>query len=504
MENTQHDENKLIAQRREKLDELRSQGFAYPNDFRRDSLAGELEDEYSQKDAQWFTDNPKTVSVAGRLMAKRVMGKASFTQLQDQSGDIQLFLQRDALGEDDYAKFKQLDIGDIVGATGELFLTRTGELTIRVSRMQLLTKSLRPLPEKYHGLADQELKYRQRYVDLIVNKKSRETFRVRSEVINYFRQFLNQRGYIEIESPMMQSIPGGALAKPFVTYHHALDIDLYMRVAQELFIKRALVGGFDKVFEINRVFRNEGLSTRHNPEFTMLEYNEAYVDYHDYMDMTEEMLRGVVEHVLGTALVNYQGNAYDFSKPFERMTLFDSILKYNPEISADHLLDISQARKLAIDLQVDVKNDDGIGKLQAEIFEATVEEHLKDPTYITSYPAEVSPLSRPDDNNPLITDRFELFIGGRELVNGFSELNDPEAQAQRFKEQSELKDSGDDEAMYFDHDYIRALEYGLPPNAGGGIGIDRLIMLLTDSASIRDVIMFPHMRPEALHAGSDE
>ena len=496
MEETVQDENKLIAQRREKLDELRSVGIAYPNDFRRDSLAAQLQAQYNEKEKQWFVDNTIVVSVAGRILAKRIMGKASFTQLQDQSGAIQLFLQRDNLGEENYAKFKQYDVGDIVGAKGELFITKTGELSIRVKQLNLLTKSLRPLPEKFHGLADQELKYRQRYVDLIVNEKSRETFRIRSKVISYFRRFLDEKGYIEIESPMMQSIPGGATAKPFVTHHHALDIDLYMRVAQELYIKRAMVGGFDKVYELNRVFRNEGLSTRHNPEFTMLEYNEAYVDYNDYMDMTEQMLRGVVEHVLGTTIVEYQGESYDFGQAFERLTLFDSILRFNPDVTAEQLLDIDQAKQLAASLKIEVGDDFGLGKIQAEIFEATVEENLKNPTYITAYPTEISPLSRPDDNNPLITDRFELFIGGRELVNGFSELNDPEIQAQRFKEQSELKDSGDDEAMYFDADYIRALEYGLPPNAGGGIGIDRLIMLLTDSASIRDVIMFPHMRPE--------
>lgn len=497
MEDAVQDENILITQRREKLNEMRSQGKAYPNDFRRDSTAGEVRHHYGEHDNEWFTENSVTVSVAGRVMAKRVMGKASFSQLQDESGEIQLFLQRDILGEDEYASFKQYDIGDIVGASGELFITRTGELSIRVQRLRLLTKSLRPLPEKYHGLADQELKYRQRYVDLIVSEKSRNTFRIRSKVIRYFRDFLDQRGYIEIESPMMQSIPGGATAKPFVTHHHALDIDLYLRVAQELYIKRCIVGGFEKVYELNRVFRNEGLSTRHNPEFTMLEYNEAYVDYNDYMDMTEDMLRGVVQHVMGSTEIEYQGETYDFGQPFERLTLFDSILKYNPQITAEQLHDIDQARALAIKHNIEIGESDGLGKIQTDIFEATVEEHLKNPTYITSYPAEVSPLSRPDDANPEVTDRFELFIGGRELVNGFSELNDPEVQAQRFRAQNDLKEAGDDEAMYFDADYIRALEYGLPPNAGGGIGIDRLIMLLTNSASIRDVILFPHMRPEA-------
>ena len=497
MEEQIQDENKLIAQRREKLDELRAQGNAYPNDFRRNSMAAGLHEQYAKNEKQWFDNNIVTVKVAGRLIAKRIMGKASFARLKDQSGEIQLFLQRDNLGEDIYNQFKQYDIGDIVGVEGELFQTKTGELTIRVKRIRLLTKSLRPLPEKFHGLADQELKYRQRYVDLIVNESSREVFRTRAKVINYFRQFLNERDYLEIESPMMQSIPGGATAKPFVTHHNALDIELFMRVAQELYVKRTIVGCFDKVYELNRVFRNEGLSTRHNPEFTMLEYNEAYVDYNDYMDMTEQMIRGVVEHVLGTTTVEYQGETYDFGKSFERLTLFDSILKFNPNIIADQLNDIEQARQIAKNLKIEIQDDYGLGKIQTEIFEATVEDKLKDPTFITSYPAEVSPLSRPDDSNPEITDRFELFIGGRELVNGFSELNDPEIQAQRFKQQVALKDSGDDEAMYYDKDYIRALEYGLPPNAGGGIGIDRLVMLLTDSASIRDVILFPHMRPEA-------
>jgi len=426
------DENKLIAQRREKLAEL---GNAYPNDFRRDALAGELQQKYANNAKEWFDQNNITAKVAGRFMAKRIMGKASFARLQDQSGELQLFLQRDALGEEIYAQFKQFDIGDIVGVEGELFITKTGELSLRVKQIRLLTKSLRPLPEKFHGLADQEMKYRQRYVDLIVNEKSRETFRIRSSVINYFREFLNKQGYIEIESPMMQSIPGGATAKPFVTHHNALDIELFMRVAQELYIKRTIVGSFDKVYELNRVFRNEGLSTRHNPEFTMLEYNEAYVDYNDYMDMTEEMLRGVVEHVLGTTTINYQGESYDFNKPFERLTMFESILKFNPDINSDQLSSFEEARKIAQNLNIEIKDDYGLGKIQTEIFEATVEDQLKDPTYITSYPAEVSPLSRPDDNNPDVTDRFELFIGGRELVNGFSELNDPEVQSMRFKQQ---------------------------------------------------------------------
>ncbi len=490
------DENTLIAQRREKLSALRERGNPFPNDFRRKQEAADLLSGYAEKDPAYFDDNTVEVSVAGRMLVKRVMGKASFCKIQDSSARIQLFLQRDALGVDAYQDFKQMDVGDILGAEGTLFITKTGELSVRVSRLRLLTKSLRPLPEKWHGLTDQEQRYRQRYVDLIINDDTRRTFRIRAAMIAYLRRFLDQRGYLEIESPMMQVIPGGAAAKPFITHHNALDMDLYLRIAQELPIKRCLVGGLDKVYELNRIFRNEGLSTRHNPEFTMLEYNEAYVDYHGYMDMTEDMIRSMAQSVLGTTEISYQGEALDFGRPFDRLPLIESILHYAPNISADDLATREAAKALAEQHNIEVKAEHGLGKIQMELFDVLVEDKLRHPTFITEYPTEVSPLSRRSDDNPDVTERFELFIGGREIANGFSELNDAEDQVMRFREQVEQKDAGDDEAMYFDADYIRALEYGLPPNSGGGIGIDRLVMFFTDSASIRDVILFPHMRPE--------
>ncbi|MDP0596631.1 MAG: lysine--tRNA ligase, partial [SAR86 cluster bacterium] len=423
-------------------------------------------------------------------------GKASFVQLQDTSGQIQLFVTRDELDEGFYnEQFKKWDIGDIIGASGVLFKTQTGELSIRVSDIKLLTKSLRPLPEKFHGLTDQETIYRQRYVDLIMNEGSRKVFQRRSEIISYIRQFFISHSYLEVETPMMQVIPGGAAAKPFVTHHNALDMDLYLRIAPELYLKRLVVGGFDKVFEINRNFRNEGLSPRHNPEFTMIEFYEAYANYHDYMDLTESLFKGIAIDVCKSAKITYQGDEFDFSKPFERLSVFDSILKYNPNISVSDLSE-ANARNTANNLGIHLKENWGLGKIQIEIFEAVVEEKLIQPTFITEYPTEVSPLARRNDQDSFITDRFELFIGGREIANGFSELNDPEDQAQRFKDQVSEKDAGDDEAMHYDADYIRALEYGMPPTAGEGIGIDRLVMLFTDSASIRDVLLFPHMRPE--------
>ena len=492
-----NDENTLIAQRREKLNALRKKGNPFPNDFRREHMAADLLSAYGQNDAAYFDDNEILVSVAGRMMVKRVMGKASFCKIQDSSGRIQLFLQRDAIGADEYQAFKHLDVGDIIGAEGGMFVTKTGELSVRVSRLQLLTKSLRPLPEKWHGLTDQEQRYRQRYVDLIINDDTRRTFRIRAAMISFLRNFLDVRGYLEIESPMMQSIPGGAAARPFVTHHNALNMDLYLRIAQELPIKRCLVGGIEKVYEMNRIFRNEGLSTRHNPEFTMLEYNEAYVDYHDYMDLTEEMVRSMAQSVLGTAQISYQGEALDLGKPFARQPLVESILKHNPELSAADIETRECAKTLADSLKIEVKPEHGLGKIQMALFDELVEDKLRQPTFITEYPTEVSPLARRSGSNPDVTERFELFIGGREIANGFSELNDSEDQAMRFREQLAQKDAGDHEAMYYDADYIRALEYGLPPNAGGGIGIDRLVMLFTDSASIRDVILFPHMRPES-------
>lgn len=490
------DENSLIAQRRAKLAKLRENGIAFPNDFRRNCVAAELHAEYGEKENEFFEQNPRRVAVAGRLMAKRVMGKASFVQLLDMSGKLQLFLQRDSLPDGVYEDFKTWDMGDIIGAQGVLFRTKTGELSVKVDELRLLTKSLRPLPEKFHGLADQETCYRQRYIDLIMNDVTRNTFRVRTAIVDYLRQFLNARDFVEVETPMMQVIPGGATARPFITKHNALDMDLFLRVAPELYLKRLVVGGFERVYEINRNFRNEGLSTRHNPEFTMLEFYQAYADYHDLMDLTEEMLRGLTQKVLGKSEVDYQGDTYDFGKPFTRLSVKDAILKFNPQLSANDISEVDTARKVCEGLSIPVKASFGLGKLQIEIFEKTVEQRLTDPTFITAYPTEVSPLARRNDSDPFVTDRFEFFVGGREIANGFSELNDAEDQAERFRKQVEDKDAGDLEAMHFDADYIRALEHGMPPTAGEGIGIDRLAMLLTNSPSIRDVLLFPHMRAQ--------
>ncbi|OOG28649.1 lysine--tRNA ligase [Thioalkalivibrio denitrificans] len=491
------DEHKLIAQRREKLMKLRERGVAFPNDFRRNVMAGQLHAEYGDKPAGFFEENSIRVAVAGRMMAKRIMGKASFTQILDMSGRIQLFVQRDSLPEGAYSDFKTWDVGDILGAEGTLFKTKTGELTVNVDTLRLLTKSLRPLPEKFHGLSDTETRYRQRYVDLIMNDPVRETFRTRTRVIQFMRHFLDQRGFLEVETPMMQAIPGGATARPFATHHHALDMQLFLRIAPELYLKRLVVGGFERVYEINRNFRNEGLSTRHNPEFTMLEFYEAYATYRDLMDLTEDMLRDLTLEVLGTTVVHYQGESYDFERPFNRMTVKESILHHNPDLSEADLEDLARARTVAAGLGIPLKEGYGLGKIWVEIFEKTVEDNLKDPTFITAYPTEVSPLARRNDEDPFVTDRFEFFVGGREIANGFSELNDYEDQAERFRRQVQEKEAGDDEAMHFDADYLRALEHGMPPTAGEGIGIDRLVMLLTDSPSIRDVLLFPHMRPES-------
>lgn len=490
----EQDEHNLITQRRAKLAALREQGIAFPTDFRRNVMAGELHAEYGDKDNAYFEENPRRVSVAGRMMAKRVMGKASFAQLLDMSGRIQVFIRSDALPEGLYEGFKGWDIGDILGAEGVLFRTKTGELSVKADKLRLLTKSLRPLPEKFHGLADQETRYRQRYLDLIMNEISRKTFRVRTAIINHIRGFLNERGFLEVETPMMQLIPGGATARPFATYHNALDMELFLRIAPELYLKRLVVGGFERVYEINRNFRNEGLSTRHNPEFTMLEFYEAYADYNDLMNLTETLLRGMARDILGTTTVVYQDEDYDFAKPFRRMTVKESILQFNPGMSTADLEEIGRARAAAERLAVPLKDDYGLGKIQIEIFEKTVEHRLKDPTFVTAYPTEVSPLARRNDADPSVTDRFEFFVGGREIANGFSELNDAEDQAERFRKQVQEKEAGDEEAMHFDEDYIIALEHGLPPTAGEGIGIDRLVMLLTDSPSIRDVLLFPHMR----------
>ncbi len=492
----EQDENEQIALRRQKLAELRQLGNPFPNDFRRNVVAGELHAEYGEKDPAEIDTRNIRVKVAGRMMTRRVMGKASFAHLQDMSGRIQVYVTRDAVGEERYEKFKKWDIGDIIGAEGVLFKTKTGELSVKVDDARLLAKALRPLPEKYHGLSDTETKYRQRYLDLIMSEVTRKTFRTRTAIVSYIRNFLDGRGYLEVETPMMQVIPGGATARPFVTHHHALDMSLFLRVAPELYLKRLIVGGFEKVYEINRNFRNEGLSTRHNPEFTMLEFYQAYADYRDLMSLTEEMLRGLAEEVMGTETISFQGEQLDFGKPFRRMTLKDAILHFNPDIRDSDLESMDALRKIAARLEIPVKKTYATGKMQLELFEKTVESRLKDPTFITSYPTEVSPLARRNDNDPNVTDRFELFVGGREIANGFSELNDAEDQAERFRKQVEEKVAGDEEAMHFDEDYIRALEHGMPPTAGEGIGIDRLVMLFTDSPSIRDVLLFPHMRPE--------
>ncbi|MEQ8427728.1 MAG: lysine--tRNA ligase [Gammaproteobacteria bacterium] len=489
------DENDLIAQRRQHLQQLRQEGHAFSNDFRRDSLSADLVASYNDKSKEELEAEPVRVAVAGRMMSRRVMGKAAFAHVQDMSGKIQLYVRRDDLEEDVYnQQFKKWDIGDIIGATGTIMKTNKGELSVHVDNIRLLTKSLQPLPEKYHGLTDQETRYRQRYVDLIMNEETRRTFLLRSQIIDFIRAYLKLENYLEVETPMMHVIPGGARARPFITHHNTLDMDLYLRIAPELYLKRLVVGGFERVFEINRSFRNEGLSPRHNPEFTMLEFYQAYADYEDLMNLTEDMLRKMTSALFDSNVIEYQGESYDFSKPFERMTVFDSILKFNPDISAEALGSLDEVRQIAERLGITIEPGAGLGKLQLEIFESTVEAKLIAPTFITHYPTEVSPLARMSDADPFVTDRFELIIGGREIANGFSELNDPEDQAERFRKQVEDKAAGDQEAMHFDEDYITALEYGMPPTAGEGIGIDRLVMLFTNMASIRDVILFPHMR----------
>lgn len=492
------EENEQIAQRREKLSALRETGNAFPNQFRPDKQAAELHAEFGEIDGEELKERGFRVSVAGRMMTRRIMGKASFATLRDGSGDIQVYVKRDSLAEGVYNEaFKKWDIGDVVGASGTMFRTRTGELSVEVDNIELLTKSLRPLPEKFHGLADQELRYRHRYVDLIVNQESREVFRKRSAVVRGIRTFLEERQFLEVETPMMQPIAGGAAARPFMTHHNALDMELYLRIAPELYLKRLTVGGFERVFEINRNFRNEGLSTQHNPEFTMLEFYWAYADYHDLMDLTEAMFRQLARDITGAEQFIYQGLEIDFGKPFVRMSVRESIAHYNPNLSSDDIDDIEALTAFAKTLGIECKADWGLGKIQIEVFEKTVEDQLKDPTFITAYPTEVSPLSRRNDDNPFVTDRFELFVAGREIANGFSELNDAEDQAERFMAQVASREAGDDEAMFYDEDYVMALEYGMPPTAGEGVGIDRLVMLLTDSPSIRDVLLFPHMRRKA-------
>lgn len=510
MTDQQNDENRLIAERRAKLSAIREncESNGFPNNFRREHYADELQQQYGEQDKETLAEQQNQVSIAGRIMAKR----GPFLLLQDMSGRIQSYASKDAQ-KDIKARYGSLDIGDIIGVSGALHKSGKGDLYVDMANYQLLTKALRPLPEKFHGLSDQETKYRQRYVDLITSEKTRETFRIRSALINGIRNYLTERNFIEVETPMLQVIPGGASAKPFTTHHNAMDIDMYLRIAPELYLKRLVVGGFERVFEINRNFRNEGLSTRHNPEFTMLEFYQAYADYHDLMNLTEDMLRTLAQDILGSAkLVNTVRNAdgevveekhYDFGQPFARLSMGDAILKYWPDANAEAIRDpqnhLPELKAMAKQLHIKEPEVEGIwgpGKYLCEIFEATAEEQLEQPTFITEYPWEVSPLARRNDANPFITDRFEFFVGGRELANGFSELNDAEDQAERFRKQVQEKDAGDDEAMHYDEDYIRALEHGLPPTAGQGIGIDRLAMLFTDSPTIKDVILFPHMKPE--------
>jgi len=490
------DENQIFAERRSKLSAIRQAGVAFPNDFERKHLAGDLHAEFGEKTHDELESLQIHIAVAGRMMLKRVMGKASFATVQDMSGRIQLFISNGDTGEEAHNAFKHYDLGDILGAVGVLFKTKTGELSVRVTQVRLLTKALRPLPEKFHGLSDQEQKYRQRYLDLITNEDTRKVFMTRTKIIQAIREFFIRHGYLEVETPMMHSIPGGAAAKPFETHHNALDMKMYLRIAPELYLKRLVVGGFEKVFEINRNFRNEGLSTRHNPEFTMLEFYEAYRDYRYLMDFSETLFREVAQKVLGKTLISYQGKELDLGKPFHRLTMVQAIQKYHPQFTTTQLNDREFVVAELQDLKAKYKTQDGIGGLQLSLFEELAEAQLFEPTFIVDYPVEVSPLARSSDANPAITERFELFIVGREIANGFSELNDAEDQAARFDAQVAAKDAGDEEAMFKDNDYVRALEYGLPPTAGEGIGIDRLVMLLTDSASIRDVILFPQMRPE--------
>ena len=496
----QQDENHLIAERRGKLAAIRERGVAFPNDFVPADRAEPLHKRFGEQDQATLAAAAHPASVAGRMMLKRVMGKASFATLQDSTGRIQIYLDRNSLGEENYDDFKQWDIGDIIAITGHVFKTNKGELSIHAATARVLAKSLRPLPDKFHGIADQELRYRQRYVDLIMTEQTRHTFAARSKAISAIRQTMVDAGFLEVETPMLHGIPGGAAAKPFITHHNALDMEMFLRIAPELYLKRLVVGGFERVFEINRNFRNEGVSPRHNPEFTMMEFYAAYTDYQWLMDFTEQIIRAAAVHACGTATLTYQGRELDLSKPFHRRTIVQSILEHAPQFTETQLGDAdfvrTELKKCGVDVNAPTLARAGLGALQLALFEETAESQLWEPTYIIDYPIEVSPLARESDTRPGITERYELFITGREIANGFSELNDPEDQAARFHAQVQAKDAGDEEAMYYDADYIRALEYGLPPTGGCGIGIDRLVMLLTDSPSIRDVILFPHLRKE--------
>lgn len=488
------DMNQLIMQRKKKLAALRKAGSAYPNYFKRDSLAADLHKKYGDSDQKHLTKEVVHVKLAGRMMKRRIMGKASFVHLQDMSGRIQLYIAQGSLSEDIYRAFKGWDLGDIIAAEGFVFKTKTGELSIKVRQLDLLVKSLRPMPDKFHGLVDQEQRFRQRYLDLIVNEKPRAVFETRSKIISHIRRFLDDLGFMEVETPMMHAVVGGAAARPFKTHHNALNMDLFLRIAPELYLKQLVIGGFEKVYEINRNFRNEGISTHHNPEFTMLEFYQAYVDYKDIMNTSEGLIRELANNIVGSLIIRYQGNAIDLAKPFSRMTLRDCILHFNASLKAEQIDNIQLARQLAKQHQIALTDQEGLGRIQVRLFETLVEKHLQQPIFVTEFPREVSPLARTNDSNPFVTDRFELYIGGQEIANGFSELNDPEDQGARFQEQAKARQSGDVESMTYDKDYVTALEYGLPPTAGEGIGIDRLIMLLTGSTSIRDVILFPLLR----------
>ncbi|QIQ20388.1 lysine--tRNA ligase [Zophobihabitans entericus] len=490
--------NNELQARREKLAAIREQGIAFPNDFRRDAISADLHKQYGDKSNEELESLKVRVAVAGRMMMRRIMGKASFVSLQDVGGQIQLYVTRDDLPEGLYNEhFKKWDLGDILAAKGYLFKTKTGELSIHCEEIRLLTKALRPLPDKFHGLADQETRYRQRYLDLITNEESRKTFAARSKIVSEIRNFMTEQHFMEVETPMMQVIPGGASAKPFVTHHNALDLDMYLRIAPELYLKRLVVGGFERVFEINRNFRNEGVSPRHNPEFTMMEMYMAYADYRDLINLTEALFRRLAVSITGSPVVQYGEHSFDFGKPFIKMTMKEAICHYRPETNVADLDDFDKASAIAKSVGIEIEKGWGLGRVVTEIFEEVAEANLIQPTFITEYPAEVSPLARRNDENPFVTDRFEFFIGGREIGNGFSELNDAEDQAERFADQVRQKDSGDDEAMFYDEDYVVALEHGLPPTAGLGIGIDRTVMLFTNSHTIRDVILFPAMRPVA-------
>jgi lysyl-tRNA synthetase, class II len=490
-----NDNNDLIAQRRAKLEKLRGRGNAFPNDFKPDTTAAELHEKYNDESAEALEQQAIPVRIAGRMMTRRVMGKAAFAHIQDRSGRLQLYVRRDDLPEGMYAEFKDWDLGDIVAAEGKVFKTRTGELSVQVDQLCLLVKSLRPLPEKFHGLTDQETRYRQRYLDLIMNESTRRTFEIRNRTLDYLRGYFQSEGFLEVETPMMHPIPGGATARPFITHHNTLDMELYLRIAPELYLKRLVVGGLERVFEINRSFRNEGLSPRHNPEFTMLEFYQAYADYNDLMDRTEALISGLAGALFDTTVISYQGENYDLGGPYPRLTVREAVKQHNDGVTDADFDSVESLRALADRLDISLESDLGAGAIEFEIFEKTVEHKLQQPTFITAFPTDVSPLARRNEQNPSVTDRFELFITGREIANGFSELNDPDDQAERFREQAARKAAGDDEAMHYDEDYVTALEYGLPPTAGEGIGIDRLVMLLTDTATIRDVILFPQLRP---------